>query len=420
MFLMVIFTSCSNKTTETPTTIEPTTIEQTDLTTNESTTVTTVITNITTANPTTQPTTEAPTTIITTETPTTEPTTINEFLELANSLVISEEQDQNFFLPAELEYITITWSTTDDTYIEIDNSVTLVGDSFAYEVTVTQPTFEQGDQAVAITGTFQYGEEEIQRDFNILILAIPASYYLDLDLTLIQTSYIIEDEFTLPTLNYSSYQDILISSEITVYLAYNEGVFTITRPIEMDASGTISFTVTYGDASDEVTINVTIKKELEVVEGATLIISQYVEGSSYNKYIELYNATSETINLSEYTLELYSNGATSASQSITLSGTLDPGAVIVLGQTATLYNPDLLNSTVINFNGDDDLVLKHNGVIIDSFGQIGVREEIAKDVTLIRKSGITSGDTNPYDAYDLNEWDSYPIDSIEGLGSHTV
>jgi hypothetical protein len=203
-------------------------------------------------------------------------------------------------------------------------------------------------------------------------------------------------------------------------LAYNEGVFTITRPIEMDASGTISFTVTYGDASDEVTINVTIKKELEVVEGATLIISQYVEGSSYNKYIELYNATSETINLSEYTLELYSNGATSASQSITLSGTLDPGAVIVLGQTATLYNPDLLNSTVINFNGDDDLVLKHNGVIIDSFGQIGVREEIAKDVTLIRKSGITSGDTNPYDAYDLNEWDSYPIDSIEGLGSHTV
>ena len=80
----------------------------------------------------------------------------------------------------------------------------------------------------------------------------------------------------------------------------------------------------------------------------------------------------------------------------------------------------ILNSTVINFNGDDDLVLKHNGVIIDSFGQIGVREEIAKDVTLIRKSGITSGDTNPYDAYDLNEWDSYPIDSIEGLGSHTV
>ena len=421
MFLMVIFTSCSNKTTETPTTIEPTTIEQTDLTTNEPTTVTTVTTNITTANPTTQPTTEAPTTIITTETPTTEPTTINEFLELANSLVISEEQDQNFFLPAELEYITITWSTTDDTYIEIDNSVTLVGDSFAYEVTVTQPTFEQGDQAVAITGTFQYGEEEIQRDFNILILAIPASYYLDLDLTLIQTSYIIEDEFTLPTLNYSSYQDILISSEITDYLAYNEGVFTITRPIEMDASGTIRFTVTYGDASEEVTINVTIKKELEVVEGATLIISQYVEGSSYNKYIELYNATSETINLSEYTLETYFNGNTTAGGTYTLTGTLAPGAVIVIGHdNEGIYVPDLVSGTVINFNGNDAVVLKHNGVIIDSIGQIGNDSVFAADVTLIRKPGITSGDTDPYNAYNLDEWNQEAKDSANDLGSHTV
>ena len=416
--LIIIFVGCSSKTSEIITTNELTSSTNISSTTNAPTTTTS---NSTTVNFTTVSTTEAPTTVTTTEMPTTEPTTINHFLELVNSFVISEEKDSNFYLPAELEYITISWSTNDDLYIEISNSVTLVNDEFVYEVIVTKPTYEEGNQTVTITGTFMYGEDEIERNFNILITAIPASFYLNQDIALIQNSYSIEDDFALPTLNYASYSNIEISTEISDYLVYDNDTFTVTRPTDNDALGTISFTVSYGDSSEEVTINITIKKEIEVVEGATLIISQYVEGSSYNKYVELYNATTETLDLSEYTLELYSNDAVEASYTMTLSGTLAPGAVIVIGNNNDgIYTPDLVSSTVINFNGDDDLVLKHNGVVIDSFGQIGTRIEIAKDVTLIRKTGITSGDTDPYDAYDLSEWDSYPIDSIEDLGSHTV
>lgn len=419
IFLIVVFIGCSNTTSEIPTTIE-TTESQTFSSTSNFTTIN-FTTHSTTETPTTLTTTESPTTVTTTETPTTEPTTFNQFLELANSLVIIEEIDANFYLPAELEYITITWSTTDDTYIEIANSVTLVNDNFVYEVSVTQPTFEQGDQTITVTGTFLYGEEEIERDFNILILAIPATYYLGQDLTLIQESYTIEDNFTLPILNYATYSNVQISSGIEDYISYTDENFAITRPTEADATGTISFTVSYGDASEEVTINITIKKEIEVVEGATLIISQYVEGSSFNKYIELYNATTETIDLSEYTLELYSNGATAVSQSITLSGTLAPGAVIVLGHpSGTIYEPDIDNSSVINFNGNDALVLKHNDVIIDSIGQIGNDTIFAADVTLIRKPSITSGDTDPYDAYNLDEWNQEAQDSANDLGSHTV
>ena len=353
--------------------------------------------------------------------PTTEPTTINHFLELVNSFVISEEKDSNFYLPAELEYITISWTTNDDLYIEISNSVTLVNDEFVYEVIVTKPTYEEGNQTVTITGTFMYGEDEIERNFNILITAIPASFYLNQDIALIQNSYSIEDDFALPTLNYASYSNVEISTEISDYLVYDNDTFTVTRPTDNDALGTISFTVSYGDSSEEVTINVTIKKEIEVVEGATLIISQYVEGSSFNKYIELYNATTETLDLSEYTLELYSNGATTVSQSITLSGTLAPGNVIVIGHdNEGIYVPDLVSGTVINFNGNDAVVLKHNGVIIDSIGQIGNDTIFAADVTLIRNPGITSGDIDPYNAYDLDEWIQEAQDSINDLGSHTV
>ncbi|CAM5522208.1 hypothetical protein LSPH24S_04475 [Lysinibacillus sphaericus] len=41
-----------------------------------------------------------------------------------------------------------------------------------------------------------------------------------------------------------------------------------------------------------------------------LIISEYIEGLSNNKAIELYNGTGSTIDLSQYKLELYTNGST--------------------------------------------------------------------------------------------------------------
>lgn len=37
------------------------------------------------------------------------------------------------------------------------------------------------------------------------------------------------------------------------------------------------------------------------------IISEYIEGSSFNKAIELYNGTNTTIDLSQYKLVLYAN-----------------------------------------------------------------------------------------------------------------
>ena len=52
-------------------------------------------------------------------------------------------------------------------------------------------------------------------------------------------------------------------------------------------------------------------------------MSEYIEGWSNNKAIEIYNPTDAAIDLSDYRLERYSNGATAAqdNQKVDLSGT---------------------------------------------------------------------------------------------------
>ncbi|WP_211315933.1 endonuclease [Oceanobacillus chungangensis] len=163
----------------------------------------------------------------------------------------------------------------------------------------------------------------------------------------------------------------------------------------------------------------------ETVDSSDLIISEYIEGSSFNKAIELYNGTDQAINLSEYTLELFANGATSASQKLKLEGTLAAGTAYVLyhnqANDAIKAKGDFANNSVINFNGDDAIVLKKADNVTDSIGQVGKRIENLKDVTLVRNSNITTGDKIIDDAFDpAIEWTAFPKDDASNLGKHTI
>ncbi|WP_332645403.1 endonuclease [Lysinibacillus sp. 54212] len=156
-----------------------------------------------------------------------------------------------------------------------------------------------------------------------------------------------------------------------------------------------------------------------------LIISEYIEGSSFNKAIEIYNGTGATVDLSSYSLELHSNGAIASSQKVQLSGMLASGDTFVAhhkdANAAIKAQGDLLNSTVINFNGNDPIVLRKGIQIIDSIGQVGSDADFGKDVTLVRKSTVTTGDSMINDAFIRdNEWIVYPIDTTEHIGKHTM
>jgi hypothetical protein len=147
-----------------------------------------------------------------------------------------------------------------------------------------------------------------------------------------------------------------------------------------------------------------------------LMISEYVEGSSNNKYIEIYNPTGTGINLNNYRIAIYSNGSATVSGSYNLTGTLASFGTYVIGNTnAVIYTADVTNNTVTGFNGNDAIALQTSGgVNIDVVGVIGNSSTFGQDTTLRRKSTIQ----NPNTTYSGSEWDSYGQDIID-LGNHT-
>ena len=160
-----------------------------------------------------------------------------------------------------------------------------------------------------------------------------------------------------------------------------------------------------------------------------LFFSEYAEGSSNNKALEIYNPTAASIDLSNYTVKLFSNGAGTTSFVLQLSGALAAGRTLVLVNGNSIASFQIAGSqmanTVINFNGDDALTLEKTGAVIDRIGQVGFdpgTEWSANGVstlnrTLRRKAGITAGDSAFAAAFDPSlQWDGFPVDTADNLG----
>ena len=135
---------------------------------------------------------------------------------------------------------------------------------------------------------------------------------------------------------------------------------------------------------------------------ADLFISEYVEGSGSNKYIELYNGTCEIVDLSDYELHLFSNGNASPNVMGPLTGSLGFGATAVFANSsATIYGGPTTNSGAVNFNGDDAIHLYKisSGSYVDGFGVVGedpgtqwlVGNTETQNKTLRRKPTVLAG-----------------------------
>lgn len=171
--------------------------------------------------------------------------------------------------------------------------------------------------------------------------------------------------------------------------------------------------------------------------GATdLFISEYIEGSSNNKAIEIANFTGNAINLSGYTVAGYFNGNSSPNTFITLPNVELPNnqVWVVVPSNATDALKTYANQiTGIGwFNGDDAVVLKKGTADIDIIGNIGCDPGVGwvsgglqtNDGTLVRKTNVFNGITSnppPCTFPTLGtEWEQYLIDDYTHLGNHTV
>ncbi len=168
-------------------------------------------------------------------------------------------------------------------------------------------------------------------------------------------------------------------------------------------------------------------------QGCTdLYFSEYIEGSSNNKALEIYNPTSSAIDLSTYSVERYANGSPSASNTLVLTGMLNAGEVYVIANTNSTVDPDILaqkdtTHDVCSFNGDDAVTLLNGTTLIDLIGVVGtdpgtswtVGTGATAEYTLVRKTNVTSGNTSWTGAGDT-EWDVYSQDDFTFLGSHTT
>jgi hypothetical protein len=178
------------------------------------------------------------------------------------------------------------------------------------------------------------------------------------------------------------------------------------------------------------TLDLTILDNEVVTSGpcADLFFSEYVEGSSNNKAIEIINPTSFSIDLSTYTVNNYPNGASSVGSSLTLSGTLMPGGVYTIVNPSA--DPLLLavadtTSTVTFYNGNDALELVNGSVAIDVIGDIGVFIATCWPVgsgamcenTLVRSFATQQGDTDWL--ISAGSWDVLPADDFSNFGMHS-
>ena len=187
-----------------------------------------------------------------------------------------------------------------------------------------------------------------------------------------------------------------------------------------------------------------------------LFISEYVEGTGYEKALELYNPTGSPISLTGYRLERFSNGSsTSASGGVlNLTGTIAAHSAFVItnnntttpATTATLLAyADLLDNPYpapTYMNGNDAIVLFKNTSIVDIFGKRGDAAMVTssgwsdaspydgsagagtiwtEDHTLVRKASVLQGVTiDPTPEFIVTaEWDSLPVNTFTGLGTHT-
>ncbi len=149
-------------------------------------------------------------------------------------------------------------------------------------------------------------------------------------------------------------------------------------------------------------------------------ISKYLEGTGNNRAIEIFNGKETAIDLSDYIIDIYSDGSTGVSITVPLSGTLEPGDVFIVSHTAA--NEEVLNkadqtSSTLVFDGNDVIVLAYaDHRKIDVIGTIGWALFNLDNRVYSRKLNVVYAS----ETFNLAQWGIYAPDYSIIFGSHPI
>lgn len=163
---------------------------------------------------------------------------------------------------------------------------------------------------------------------------------------------------------------------------------------------------------------------------AQVVISQYYEGGGTNKWIELTNLGTSSVNLASPQLKLGLWSVTGSTGNIAFTGspsntynltvTIPAKGTVLIGNTGngtevpylTAASANETSNSVINFNGNDGIaLLDASNNIIDKFGD-GIN---AADISYVRSTSITG----PNATYTASEWTNTPLTTVQNAAVST-
>ena len=148
-----------------------------------------------------------------------------------------------------------------------------------------------------------------------------------------------------------------------------------------------------------------------------VFFSEYGEGTSYNKYVEIYNNTDDTVDLSDYMFVSCSNGCTVEGQfefdntSVISGGKIAPNDVFVIAHPSAEANIAAQTDATWQYfgNGDDWMALlwAADSSVVDAFGiaadvdtikgwYVAGVKDATLDYTLYRKPSVLTGNSGDW------------------------
>ena len=230
------------------------------------------------------------------------------------------------------------------------------------------------------------------------------------------------------------------NTAVTEYDVYLDGMFnsstlsTTYTPNGLTAATTYSVTVLAKDAvNNESAQSTPVNAMTTDGTGAAneIFFSEYVEGSSNNKAIEIVNITPNPVDLSLYNLRRQGNGVGEWSPRYDLTGMLaSSDVVVIINGSATdpklIMEADIVvpnNSSTnfgepLNFNGNDPVGLFKDDVLIDIIGEFDSGGGNFAQNTTLRRNPTVSQPNTTFDL--INEWESLPSDTVDNIGAHST